>query len=292
MPSTPFRICIVALLLAALALPAAGKASLDLPDGSILHDFEEGLGPWRATPDSPAVKAVSVLRPGRLSRVIEFKLNRDVSACLRMRQPIDLSGFRAMRFEVRLPKTHANMHLAVHCVDTDNHWFQTAGRITAPKGEWVGIEVDLRPEAAAFESVGHARPWGPYVARGIRQIGLHLFADRPVSGSFCLDDIAFVRAPEGPVSQEIFNFETSGNAVGRYERFEITFELTRTYENPFDPSQIAVWGRFTAPSGRIVTVPGFFHQDFERRIEKRIERLIPVGSPKWKIRFAPREAGE
>jgi len=41
-----------------------------------------------------------------------------------------------------------------------------------------------------------------------------------------------------------------------------------------------------------VSVPGFFYQDFERRIDKKVERLIPAGPPKWKIRFAPTEIGD
>ena len=49
---------------------------------------------------------------------------------------------------------------------------------------------------------------------------------------------------------------------------------------------------FAAPGGKVVRVPGFFHQHYERQIAEKVERLIPAGSPKWKIRFAPRELGE
>ena len=267
---------------------AAGTVS----GGAVVYDFEKGLRPWRAGPGGPVPTTVSGLSLARLSRVASLKLKRHVSACLRTQTPMDLTRFRTLRFLVRLPKAHAKMHLAVHLVDRDDHWFQTAERIIVPRGRWTAIEVDLRPEAAVFESLGHARPWGPYVARHVREIGLHLFADRPVSGEFCVDDIEFVPAADGRCAQEIFNFEVSGDEVGRYERIEITFELARTYANPFDPAEIQVRGRFTAPSGKAVEVPGFFSQDFERRIDRKIERLTPVGSPKWKVRFAPRELGE
>jgi len=51
--------------------------------------------------------------------------------------------------------------------------------------------------------------------------------------------------------------------VGRYERVELTADVTGDWENPFDPDQVDVSAEFTAPGGARSTVPGFWCQDYE-----------------------------
>jgi hypothetical protein len=79
--------------------------------------------------------------------------------------------------------------------------------------------------------------------------------------------------------------------VPRCEKFELTLQLTATYDNPFDPDQIEVYAIFTAPRGRPVTLPAFLYQPFTRSIENGNEKLTPAGEPVWKIRFAPEVPG-
>ena len=50
--------------------------------------------------------------------------------------------------------------------------------------------------------------------------------------------------------------------VGRYEKFEIEVDLDADFDNPYDPADIRLDAQFTAPSGKIVTVPGFYYRDF------------------------------
>jgi hypothetical protein len=61
----------------------------------------------------------------------------------------------------------------------------------------------------------------------------------------------------------------------RYDKFELTIGLSATYDNPFDPDDVEVTAEFAAPSGKQVTIWGFFE---------------PTAG-EWRVRFAPTEAG-
>ncbi|MFH1239253.1 MAG: DUF5060 domain-containing protein [bacterium] len=81
--------------------------------------------------------------------------------------------------------------------------------------------------------------------------------------------------------------------VGRYELFEITMDISATYQNPFDPAQIDVTAYFTTPSGLSITMPGFFTQDYASpATDSGRDLIIAQGTPKWKVRFTPTEIGE
>lgn len=62
--------------------------------------------------------------------------------------------------------------------------------------------------------------------------------------------------------------------LGRYERVELTVDLTATYENPLDSREVALSAVFTAPSGMVWDVPGFWD-----------------GKDAWRVRFTPSETG-
>lgn len=72
-----------------------------------------------------------------------------------------------------------------------------------------------------------------------------------------------------------------------------TFLLEETPEigNPFDPDSIAVDVVFTPPSGKTLTLPGFWYQDYTRAEVDGVERLTAKGAPGWRVRFTPVEAG-
>ncbi|WP_397334316.1 fibronectin type III domain-containing protein [Paenibacillus glycanilyticus] len=61
-----------------------------------------------------------------------------------------------------------------------------------------------------------------------------------------------------------------------YDKFEMTFNLSSTYTNPFNPDEVNVTATFTTPSGAVESVPGFYRSD---------------SSPKWAVRYSPRQAG-
>jgi len=90
---------------------------------------------------------------------------------------------------------------------------------------------------------------------------------------------------------KVFDIKASAVAVPRFAPFELSFRLSRTFANPFDPDEADILAHFAAPSGATFVVPAFFYQDYERHLLDGREVLTPKGRPCWKVRFTPTEVG-
>jgi len=82
----------------------------------------------------------------------------------------------------------------------------------------------------------------------------------------------------------ITNIQENNNIIGRYEKFEVSFAVAGSYNNPFDPGDIKVDAHFITPASVELIQPGFYYQEYD-------ENGNAVGGPVWKIRFAPRQLG-
>ncbi len=84
--------------------------------------------------------------------------------------------------------------------------------------------------------------------------------------------------------------------VGRYEKVEFTIDLRQQYSNPFDPQEVELDLLVETPSGKKLTVPAFFAQNYQRdRAPSRgrqADWFYPVGVPGWMARYAPAEVGQ
>src|SRR3990170_3995340 len=63
--------------------------------------------------------------------------------------------------------------------------------------------------------------------------------------------------------------------VGMYEKLELNIDLRATYSNPFDPDEVDLWAEFTAPSGKVQKIWGFYNP--------------ARWASAWMVRFAPTE---
>jgi hypothetical protein len=89
----------------------------------------------------------------------------------------------------------------------------------------------------------------------------------------------------------ITQIEPDSTAVPRYARFQVEFQLTSTYANPFDPGQVDAELTVVTPSRDTLVVPAFWFQDFTRSRTGTDEILAAVGGPCWMARFSPAEIG-
>ncbi len=71
---------------------------------------------------------------------------------------------------------------------------------------------------------------------------------------------------------------------GVYTRVEFDVTPDKRVDNPFDPGQIDLLVQFTAPSGRIISVPAFWYQAYDSALQA-------TGAPGWKARVTPTESG-
>ena len=77
-----------------------------------------------------------------------------------------------------------------------------------------------------------------------------------------------------------------------WQRAEFRVDRAPVAANCFDPDQIRLDATFTSSSGRSLTVPAFWYQDFSRALSNGVEILAPVGAAQWRIRFTPTEPGD
>jgi hypothetical protein len=80
----------------------------------------------------------------------------------------------------------------------------------------------------------------------------------------------------------------NSGTIGKYQKFELTVNFTASYSNPYDFSQVNLKCKFTSPTGIVYNVDGFYYQAYNM---PQPDNLVPVGSPDWRVRFVPNEAG-
>jgi len=110
---------------------------------------------------------------------------------------------------------------------------------------------------------------------------------------------------QGDADLQINDFEASSATVGRFEKLELTFDISGTVATyldwPYDPDPppglpvgvgITVEGLFSPDNWTTVyTQPAFFYQPYAYTVHNDRDHLYPTGLPEWKIRFAPAVTG-
>ncbi|KAL5516111.1 hypothetical protein EMCRGX_G001382 [Ephydatia muelleri] len=81
----------------------------------------------------------------------------------------------------------------------------------------------------------------------------------------------------------------SNDVVSLYGKFETCLHLSEVYDNPFNYSEVAVFGDIGGPDGA-VTVDGFYYQNYSRTYTDG-EKLTPLGTPQWCLRYSPKHVG-
>jgi hypothetical protein len=77
-----------------------------------------------------------------------------------------------------------------------------------------------------------------------------------------------------------------------YERVELNPDVAATFDNPFDPDDVALDAEIAAPDGRTLRVPGFYDVPCKLQAVGGRERIRPTGAPpRWTVRFTPTVAG-
>ncbi len=179
-------------------------------------------------------------------------------------------------------------------------WHGPLGASASGAADRMLIELDGRRSLALTQSkyrpVTNNGPEGPY---GFRfPLSPRDFpTDETVHAEFM---ISFDTMPDSfpgevkPMAQPLALNSATANSttVPQYGKLELTVDLAATYENPYDPDDVALDAVFTSPSGKTITMPGFFMVEQARGIQDNTEVLTPVGSGVWRVRFSPLETGK
>ena len=176
--------------------------------------------------------------------------------------------------------------------DKDGLWFQSGPPDRLRPG-WNRLHADLRAGTRATEPRGHYAAFSELAAPEVAVLGWRIWSDAAWRGAVLLDNVrGWLEAPGGE-ALAIRDLAAPARAA-RYETFELTFELSRAFENPFDPDEIDIRADFlhVDGGGRVQSVPAFYDQAHTRRRWGEREEVVPVGRPHWTVRFTPASEGE
>ncbi|HPA19400.1 MAG TPA: DUF5060 domain-containing protein [Verrucomicrobiae bacterium] len=79
--------------------------------------------------------------------------------------------------------------------------------------------------------------------------------------------------------------------VPLYGKCEIDVALTGTWDNPYDPDDIALDASVATASGKTYAMPGFFMVPHRHEQEGTEDLMLSAGEGEWKVRLAATEAG-
>lgn len=308
MMSRSLRIGVPVLLLLLLLISAVAS-----PARQNLWDFEDGPGGWLPTEVDGGSISVEIAadEAGGDGHALAITGKTPTSFGARFEPWDDWRGFTSLSFDLKVPAdAPADIEPMLYIKDHQYLWYQAAPLRDRPSGErvreltpgqWTTFTVDISESSTAWEPGGHERSWDRVLFYP-REFGIRFFADEDWSGMVLVDNLrltgdetplaAMTDGKPGP-GRGVLQVNASADTVKVYEKFELTFELDRDYENPFDSQVANVLGHFRSADGRRITVPGFFYQDYRRTLtEEGYEKLIPVGAPCWKVRFSASQPGD
>ncbi len=79
--------------------------------------------------------------------------------------------------------------------------------------------------------------------------------------------------------------------VPLYGKCAVEVTLAGTWDNPYDPDDIALDAAVTTASGRTYTQPGFFMVSHSHERDGIKDRMLPCDEGRWKVRLATTEPG-
>jgi hypothetical protein len=178
-----------------------------------------------------------------------------------------------------------------HAKDSDYLWYQKLLPGFLTPGAINRLKIETHPSDAAWEPVGHTAPWTLRSLTDPREFAIRIFSPARYTGT-CRVERAEASWRQDSAPPFIRNVSTARSTVKQYERFEVSFELPDRYPNPFAPDTVHVTATFDTPTGGPpVTVDGFYTRDHARSLSPTGEQTLPVGLPRWKVRFCPTAAG-
>lgn len=217
--------------------------------------------------------------PGELDHEIELDAN--------------WTSMRELRVSVTLPEdVPRGTTMLCYLKDAQWNWYQHEVPGTLRSGRTTQVRIDMTPGAQSWFPRGHSRQWDGYVAHKISGFGIKIFNKADWKGDITVRRIYGRTGAEREVPLAVSGLRLNREKVPLYEKFELSFDLSRVYDNPFDPEQVDIRAKFTSPSGKTTEHFAFHYRGYVRRKSPAgYERLTPVGRSCWKVRWTPTEVG-
>ena len=120
----------------------------------------------------------------------------------------------------------------------------------------------------------------------IRLVTVPVYADATATDELAASVARGLAAPVTPKPATRLSLKPLQNKATAYGLVELNVETDGLAANPFDPAQVDLRVRFTSATSKTMVVPAFWYQDFNP------STVQPKGTPVWRVRFTPTEAGQ
>lgn len=258
-------------------------------EGKTIFDFENNTCGWESVISEQKLKISSnYSRSGENSLCLELKSAKE--AWIKVSDNFDFSDVEKITFYIYLPEDiEGIVNFKCYMKDGEYNWFETK-IFSLRRGEERKIILNLCESDYEWKPVSNLKNLDGYTKKEIKEFGIKFFFPIPFTGKIYIDDFETVKEENKKIY--LSNFRVNSEEIEKYGKFEITFNLPVTFQNPFDPEIVKIEGVFKSPSGKVINIPGFIYHDYIRYLDKDGENLYPYGSHEWKIRFTPQEEGE
>lgn len=190
------------------------------------------------------------------------------------------------------PAIPADIQVLANVTDWDGFWYQTLLPTPLVAASTNTIRIDMGPEATNWEPLGHHGAWNRRSLMEPREVGVRLFSQSHNAFTGECQIVSAAGFPLADTAAPEVRWVRANNATPPvYGLYELQFALPDRYANPFDPREVRVDAEIIQPSGKMLTVPAFYYQDFFRTVSESGERILPQGRPEWRLRYSPREEG-
>jgi hypothetical protein len=211
--------------------------------------------------------------------------------------------------------SNAGAHPSIQMVARHPVWGWFINEPTRPllPGKWTRVYWTLDQESPGWRSLESMVEWNDTIRMNLDQVGLRIYSNAASTCDIRVADMRIEGVDRPLPKLEALNVKSRTARPSRGKRFELGFDLSRSYANPFDPDMVSVdvdffWhgpaedardngGRQQSvserPARKTISMPAFYFQDFLRsRLPHGGEELcLPRGKAFWMARFTPREAG-
>ncbi|MFW5870669.1 MAG: DUF5060 domain-containing protein, partial [Candidatus Sumerlaeota bacterium] len=270
--------------------------------GRDYHFTMQSNGAFRWWPDESAIAAPGIGGETRLEGdSLHCKADFPESLLLRRRLlPEEASALgRADFFCVRIflpPSSRPGHPVSVRLRADHPEWglFASEPTVQLERGRWNEICWPLDEKNEGWTSIDSpGLVWNNVMRRRLDSISLEFFCKAEGQEELRISNVRASNAfaPGEPLDLRFVEYPDEQPApVGQV--FEMRFDITRAYDNPYDPEQIAIDVEYQTPSGRRMSLPAFYYQDYVRmRLSNEAEKYQPIGRAHWRARFTPLEPG-
>jgi len=279
---------------------------------SVIDDFEAASTNWQPglapTYGDSSAQAVTLTTQnassGKQALELSFEKNEKPKAVFLLETALDFSAAPILEFDLFNPGTAASVAIAL---STGDGWEWHESNLAQLKTGAQTVAFDLT--GVQYKSAKTNWQFTTKIANLATTKRLAILIFPAKTGALTIDNVRTAAsaaagavtpqpaAPPKPTATPVtpkpatkLTLKPHQAQTSQYGLLEMEIATDGVAANPFDPAQADLRVRFTSATSKTVVVPAFWYQDF---VTTTLTTTLQLkGTPSWRVRFTPAEAGK